>query len=86
MTHYNMPYEGHDHTHPNGVIYLITGVGGAHLYNPEQQDRSDTWQAFTHRFISRQFSLTVVDRRGKSASFQQLAPDGVELDSFVIRK
>ena len=68
------------------MIYLITGTGGAHLYNPEQQDRPDTWQAFTHKLISRQFSLTVVDLRGKSASLRQLAPDGVELDSFVIRK
>ena len=33
-------FNGQADTTPDGVIYLITGAGGQHLYNPEQQDDS----------------------------------------------
>jgi acid phosphatase type 7 len=31
-------FDGRSNTRPDGVIYLVTGGGGATLYNPEQQD------------------------------------------------
>ena len=31
-------FNGHSDTTPEGVIYVVTGAGGQHLYNPEQQD------------------------------------------------
>ena len=34
-------YNGSTKTHPKGVIYLVTGAGGAGLYNPEQQDKPE---------------------------------------------
>ena len=43
---------GHDgDTTPKGIIYVVTGAGGQHLYNPEQQDDPDSWQKFTEKFV-----------------------------------
>ena len=40
-------FDGRSDTTPEGVIYVVTGAGGQHLYNPEQQDDRDSWQGFT---------------------------------------
>ncbi len=54
-------FDGKANTKANGVIYLVTGAGGAGLYNPEQQDQPSTWQSFTDKFISKVHSITVAD-------------------------
>jgi len=79
-------YDGAAHTKPNGVIYLVTGAGGAHLYNPEQQDAPEGWQAFTNKFVSTVNSLTVVDASGGKLSIRQVSKDGQELDRWVVTK
>ncbi len=83
---FDKSFDGRDNTHPNGVIYLVTGAGGQHLYNPEQQDASNTWQPFTHKFVSKVNSLTVVDVRGRSLTVRQVSADGQELDRFAVDK
>ena len=45
-------FDGSSNTRPDGVIYLITGAGGQHLYNPEQTDDPDSWQKFTDKFFA----------------------------------
>src|SRR5207244_1194903 len=79
-------FDGRAHTHPDGVIYLVTGAGGQHLYNPEQQDDPSSWQPFTHKFISKVHSLTVVDVRGPALTVRQVSSDGQELDRFTLEK
>ncbi len=79
-------FDGRTDTTPDGVIYLVTGAGGQKLYNPEQNDDPDSWQKFTDKFVSRVHSLTVADVDGKTLTIRQLAPDGQELDRFVITK
>ncbi|MGP0063564.1 MAG: metallophosphoesterase [Isosphaeraceae bacterium] len=79
-------FDGRSNTHPDGVIYLVTGAGGQHLYNPEQQEDPASWQPFTDKFVSKVNSLTVVDVRGPSLSVRQLAADGQELDRFTVEK
>ena len=59
-------FDGSKNTNPNGVIYVITGAGGQNLYNPEQQDDTDSWQKFTDKFISTVHTFTVVDVNGKT--------------------
>ena len=68
---------------PEGVIYLVTGAGGAGLYNPEQQDKPETWQGFTDRFVSRIHSITVADVEGKTLTVRQVSAEGEEVDRFV---
>ena len=79
-------FDGRDDTSPDGVIYLVTGAGGQHLYNPEQNDDHDSWQKFTDRFVSDVHSLTVVDVDGKTLTVRQVAADGREVDRFTIAK
>ena len=79
-------YDGESRTKPNGVIYLVSGAGGAALYNPEQQDDPASWQPFTRKFVSRVNSFTVVDGEGEKLSIRQVSKDGQELDRFVVTK
>ena len=79
-------FDGKTKTRPQGVIYLVTGAGGAGLYNPEQQDKPDTLQAFTDKYIANIHSFTVVEINGKQMLIKQLDEDGKELDRFTITK
>ena len=77
-------YDGTAKTCPSGVIYLVTGAGGADLYDPDQTDNVSTWQPFTTKFIADIHSLTVVDVEPATTTVRQLDADGKELDRFVI--
>ena len=79
-------FDGRANTHPNGVIYLVTGAGGNKLYDLDQQDKPETWQPFTVKFISKIHSLTVVDIHGKTAAVRQLDVEGKEVDRFTVTK
>jgi hypothetical protein len=71
---------------PKGVIYIVTGAGGAGLYNPEQDQDRATWQPFTKLFVSRTHSFSILDLNGKNLLFRQLDGKGQELDRFEIQK
>jgi hypothetical protein len=79
-------FDGVHKTKPNGVIYIVTGAGGAHLYNPEQQDDTASWQTFTKKFVSKVNSFTEVDANKSKLTIRQISQDGKELDSFVMTK
>ena len=79
-------FDGATNTPPDGVIYLVTGAGGQHLYNPEQQDDPGSWQEFTRKFVSKVHSLTVADVDGATITVRQVSADGQELDRFVVTK
>jgi acid phosphatase type 7 len=79
-------FDGKDKTRPDGVIYLVTGAGGAGLYNPEQQDKPESWQPFTNKFISKVHSITVADVDGKNLTIRQVSAEGEVLDKFVVTK
>jgi hypothetical protein len=79
-------FDGTSKTRPNGVIYLVSGGGGASLYNPEQQDDPGTWQEFTSKFISKVHSLTVADVQGAKVTIRQLSREGEELDHFTLTR
>lgn len=79
-------FDGRSDTTPEGVIYVVTGAGGQHLYNPEQQDDRDSWQGFTDKFVSKVHSLTVADVKGTTLTVRQVSAGGEELDRFVVTK
>jgi hypothetical protein len=79
-------FNGQSDTTPEGVIYVVTGAGGQHLYNPEQQDDPASWQEFTSKHISKVHSLTVADVDGPTLIVRQLTADGDEVDRFVVTK
>jgi hypothetical protein len=71
---------------PRGVIYIVSGAGGAELYNPEQQTQPSTWQPFTAKFLSQQHSLSVIDVDGKTLRLKQVSDTGEQIDAFRIMK
>lgn len=79
-------FDGLTRTRAEGVIYLVTGGGGARLYNPEQQDDPTTWKEFTHKFVSKVHSLTVAEVAGSKLTVRQLSLRGEELDRFSLTK
>ncbi|MBC9934157.1 metallophosphoesterase [Chitinophaga qingshengii] len=79
-------FDGQSQTKPAGIIYLVTGAGGQELYNVDQQTDTDSWQPFTHKFISDIHSFTVADVNGNKIIFRQLSEEGKELDTFTISK
>jgi hypothetical protein len=68
------------------VIYIVSGGGGAGLYNPEQQTDPASWQGFTDKFISQVHSLSVVDIDGKTFRLKHVPETGEVVDSFQITK
>jgi len=77
-------YDGRTRTLPDGVTYLVTGAGGARLYDPDRDDDPHSWQPFTARFVARTHSLTVVDVTPEALAVRQVSADGEELDRFII--
>jgi acid phosphatase type 7 len=75
-----------DHGKPHGVLYIVSGAGGAEIYNPEQQADPASWQTFTNKFISQVHSLSVVDIDGKKLRLEQVSETGEVVDSFRITK
>jgi 3',5'-cyclic AMP phosphodiesterase CpdA len=79
-------FDGKARTKPNGILYLVTGAGGAGLYDPDQQNDTSSWQEFTARFFSNQHSFTLVNVDGKKLDVTQVAEDGAVLDQFTVSK
>ena len=70
----------------NGVIYIVTGAGGAGLHDPGSSANPQAWQAFTAKFEARQHSFTQVDATGTNMAIRQIGADGRELDSFSVAR
>ena len=77
-------YDGATRTHPDGVIYLTTGAGGAKLYDVGQTEHPESWKPFTTRFVSNVHSLTQVDVSATAVKVEQISAGGASVDSFVI--
>ena len=78
-------FDGIKNTRPKGVIYMVTGAGGAHLHNLGIKE-SIYWQILGRKFIPGIHSLTCVDNRGPSLLVRQIDSKGKEIDRFVITK
>jgi hypothetical protein len=79
-------FDGKSDTTPEGVIYIVTGAGGQHLYNPEQQDDPASWQEFTVKHISKEHTLTIAQIEGPVLTIRQVNAEGIEVDRLTISK
>jgi acid phosphatase type 7 len=79
-------FDGIHHTVPHGIIYMITGGGGAGLYTPEQTGERASWQPFTETLIADRHSFSVMDITGRTLTWRQLDETGKEIDHFVVTK
>jgi hypothetical protein len=76
-------FDGSSRTRPDGVIYVVTGAGGARLYDASQGDDPASWRPYTAWFVSRVHSLTVADVTPTTLTVRQVSADGEELDRFT---
>ncbi len=79
-------FDGEKSTRPRGPIYIVTGAGGANLYNTEQTGKPETWQEFTEKFHSTTHSFTVIDTTAKELKVRQISSEGKEIDHFTITR
>jgi predicted phosphodiesterase len=83
---FDKQYDGMQKTKPNGIIYLVTGAGGAKLYGPISEKIPSIEQTFTLKFDSTHFSFTACDINGSVLKVKQISGEGQTIDSFTITK
>ena len=79
-------YDGVDRTVPRGVIYVITGAGGATLHDVARESLPATWQPFTERLVSTVHSYTIMDVARDRLTIRQVDADGKTIDAFAVTR
>ena len=79
-------FDGKTVTRARGPIHIVTGAGGAELYDPWQTDARASWQPWTRAFIADKHSFTVLDVAAKTLTVRQLDAEGRELDAITLTK
>lgn len=82
----DMNFDGETVTKPDGVIYLVTGAGGAKLDANGLTWRKELWKPFTHKVLGDRYSFTVCDLDGDTLTIRQIDLNGREVDKLVITK
>jgi hypothetical protein len=75
-------FDGVRHTRPKGILYVVSGAGGAPLY----EDRVPTSQPFTRTYRVDGFSFTLVDLSAHKLHLRQMDPEGKLVDEVTITK
>ena len=79
-------FDGATRTRPDGIIYVVTGAGGARLYDTGLGGDPSAWPAFTARVVSDVHSLTVVDVTPTALTVRQVDAGGAAVDRFVVSR
>jgi predicted phosphodiesterase len=87
-------FDGITNTKPNGIIYIVTGAGGAPLYDKEltgnpalwKHDPAENWAPFTMKMISDKHSFTLIETREKKLNLKQMDVNGEVLDEITLTK
>ena len=79
-------FDGASKTEPHGVIYVITGAGGATLHDTTRGSKPEKWLDFTQRFISNIHSFTLLDINPTKLHLTQIDDNGKEVDSMVVTR
>lgn len=86
-------FDGVKNTKPKGIIYIITGAGGAPLYDDQLTDLPDRWlngpksaNPFTVKMVSDRHSFTLIETSGKSLTLKQIDKEGNVFDQIKVTK
>ena len=86
-------FDGLTQTQPNGVLYIVTGAGGKHLYNASFTDNPARWTHadddhvdYVAKMVSDRHSLSVFDVDGPRLTMAQIDEAGAEIDRIVVTK
>lgn len=84
--HLDTHFNGRTHTVPKGIVYLITGAGGANLNGGEILYHPSSWQPFTVKMIGDRHSFTACQIDDKQLTIKQVSEDGEVIDHITIDK
>lgn len=87
-------FDGITNTRPKGIVYVVSGGGGAALYDMELTDApelwkhepEDNWVPYTVKMVSDKHSFTLIETNGKELSLQQLDTKGEIIDEIKVTK
>lgn len=87
-------FDGINTTRADGIIYIVSGAGGATLYdnqisdNPElwKKGTPENWAPYTTKLISDVHSFTMIETDGKKLILKQIDADGKTIDTITVTK
>ncbi len=86
-------FDGKTVTKPEGILHIVTGAGGNHLYDPECNENPSSWLRpedsnadYVARFISDRHSLSIFDIEHRALTLTQIDEWGREIDQCRITK
>ncbi len=86
-------FDGVNNTKPKGSIYIITGAGGAPLYDDQLTNFPDQWlngpqstNPFTVKMVSDRHSFTLIETNGKTLVLKQIDKEGAIFDEIKVTK
>jgi predicted MPP superfamily phosphohydrolase len=86
-------FDGISNTQASGVIYVVTGAGGKHLYDPGYTDAPHRWlheedgnADYMVTMVTDRHSLTVFDVDGERLTLTQVDEAGHEFDHITVTK
>lgn len=79
-------FDGTNATVPRGIIYVVSGAGGARLYPSAERKDPRAQRIFTNKFIYDTHSFTRCDVSGSAVTISQISQDGKLLDTFTLNK
>lgn len=86
-------FDGVTKTKAKGIIYLVTGAGGAPLYDDQLTNHPDKWlngpnaiTPFTVKMVSDRHSFTLIETNGKILTLKQIDKEGKIFDEIKVTK
>ncbi|MBY0357221.1 MAG: metallophosphoesterase [Candidatus Obscuribacterales bacterium] len=79
-------FDGQTNKKAQGVIYIVSGAGGAKLSLPLLEEDPTRWQPFTRKFICKQHSFSFCRASSENLILEQIGQDGTLLDQIIIEK
>lgn len=90
----DLQFDGVTQTKPEGIIYIVSGAGGAVLYDSEISENPELWKKgppenwvpYTTKLVSHIHSFTLIETDGKKLILKQLDVDGQVFDQITVTK
>ncbi len=87
-------FNGKKKNRPKGVIYIVSGAGGAGLYDTAFSNKpkrwvhtpAENWVPFTHKLISHTHSFSLIETKKGKLILRQFDTEGKELDKIELTK
>jgi hypothetical protein len=86
-------FDGISRTRPDGILYIVTGAGGKHLYDPGFTDNPARWihaddgnADYVVKMVTDRHSLSVFEIEGGRLTMAQVDETGQEFDRVTVTK